>query len=36
MPPSFGGFFYLWMEKAPNEEEEKDFLRVLKVKLVEK
>ena len=30
---SGGGF--LWMEKAPNEEEEEDFLRIYKVKLVE-
>lgn len=27
---------YLWMEKAPNKEEEEDFLRIYKVKLVEK
>lgn len=31
---SGGGF--LWMEKAPNEEEEEDFLRIYKVKLVGK
>lgn len=31
---SAGGF--LWMEKAPNEEEEEDFLRIYKVKLVGK
>jgi hypothetical protein len=31
---SGGGF--LWMEKAPNEEEEEDFLRIYKVKLVSK
>lgn len=31
---SGGGF--LWMEKAPNEEEEEDFLRIYKVKLVKK
>ncbi|GAB2611682.1 hypothetical protein [Belliella aquatica] len=27
---------YLWMEKAPNDEEEEDFLRIYKVKLAEK
>jgi len=27
---------YLWMEKAPNEEEEEDFLRIYKFKLVQK
>lgn len=27
---------YLWMEKAPNEEEEEDFLRIYKMKLVDK
>ncbi|WP_075350572.1 hypothetical protein [Algoriphagus marinus] len=27
---------YLWMEKAANEEEEEDFLRIYKVKLVQK
>ena len=31
---SGGGF--LWMEKAPNEEEEEDFLRIYKIKLTEK
>jgi hypothetical protein len=31
---SGGGF--LWMEKSPNEEEEEDFLRIYKVKLVVK
>jgi hypothetical protein len=31
---SAGG--YLWMEKAKNEEEEEDFLRIYKVKLVQK
>jgi hypothetical protein len=35
-----GGFAsgggYLWMEKAANEEEEEDFLRIYKVKLVQK
>ncbi|MDO9554049.1 hypothetical protein [Rhodonellum sp.] len=31
---SAGGF--LWMEKAPNDELEEDFLRIYKVKLVEK
>jgi hypothetical protein len=31
---SGGGF--LWMEKSPNEEEEEDFLRIYKVKLVGK
>jgi hypothetical protein len=31
---SGGGF--LWMEKAPNEEEEEDFLRIYKVKLLGK
>ncbi|MCH7399718.1 hypothetical protein MM236_17105 [Belliella sp. DSM 107340] len=31
---SGGGF--LWMEKAPNEEAEEDFLRIYKVKLVKK